>query len=104
MSLTPSQAALSARKDLTPYGGHALLLFALELRFGVEDLDTVASTSLTDGPDDKKCDLVYVDVDAGVAVVAQSYTAADPSKAEARAAKASDLNTAAAWLLTRPLD
>lgn len=101
---SPFKAALDARTDLTPYGSNALLLFALELRFGLEDLQTVASTSLTDGPDDKKCDLVYVDVEAGVAVVAQSYVSADTTKVEAKSQKAADLNTAAAWLLTRPID
>ncbi|MFH0750282.1 MAG: hypothetical protein V2B17_00435 [Chloroflexota bacterium] len=65
----------------------------------IEDIHAVASTALTDGFDDKKCDLVYVDRDLGRAVIAQGYMAADPTKPAAPSNKASDLNTAAGWLL-----
>jgi len=95
------QIALKNRTDLTQYGDNALGLFALALRFGLEDLATVASESLTDGSDDKKADFVYIDQDEGVAVIAQIYMALKPKKS-APANKASDLNTAVGWLLQRP--
>jgi AIPR protein len=97
------EQALQNREDLKQYKCNSLLLFALEMRFGVEDIHTVAADALTDGHDDKKCDLVYVNIDEGSAVIAQGYSSADPSKKEAPANKASDLNTASAWLLSREL-
>jgi AIPR protein len=97
-------AAYGARDDLTSYGSNGLLLFALQLRFGVQDVEGIAATSLTEGPNDKKCDLVYVDRGEARVVVAQAYTAADRSKNEAPANKAAELNTAASWLLASDLD
>jgi hypothetical protein len=44
------------------YGdAQALMLFALELNFNIDDIDSVAAVSLTDHSNDKKCDLVFVD-------------------------------------------
>jgi AIPR protein len=96
--------AFLAREDLGQYGSNALLLYALELKFGLEDIHTVASDALTDGSDDKKCDLIYVDADDGIAIIAQCFVSADQSRREAPANKASDLNTGAGWLLTRELE
>ncbi|VTT97940.1 Uncharacterized protein OS=Klebsiella pneumoniae JM45 GN=N559_3436 PE=4 SV=1: AIPR [Gemmataceae bacterium] len=91
------EVALSGRTDLEKYSHNAHLLFALELAFQVEDIDSVAADALTDGCYDKKCDLIYVNTDDELLVVAQGYFATTP-KTEAPANKASDLNTAAAWL------
>lgn len=96
-------AAFSARDDLAAYGSNALLLFSLQLRHGIEDIEGVAATSLTDGSNDKKCDLVYVDRGAARVIVAQGYFSADTSKTEAPANKASDLNTAVSWLIAGDL-
>ncbi|MEA5415998.1 AIPR family protein [Synechococcus sp. BA-132 BA5] len=96
--------AFEAREDLGQYGSNALLLYALELKFDLEDIHTVASDALTDGSDDKKCDLIYVDADDGIAIIAQCFVSADETKREAPANKASDLNTGAGWLLTRELE
>ncbi|MBK9756752.1 MAG: AIPR family protein [Nannocystis sp.] len=93
-------AALKARTDLAKYGPNARSLFALELRFDLEDIHTVAAESLTDGYDDKKCDLLYVDRDGGLAVIVQGYESIKQRK-EAKANKAADLNTAASWVLGR---
>jgi hypothetical protein len=92
-------AAFAQRTDLEKYGDNALLLFALQLRFGATDIDGIAATALTDSPNDKACDLVYVDREAGRVVVAQGYHAATPKK-EAPAGKASALNGATSWLLS----
>ena len=52
-------ADFQARSDLTEkYGNNALLLYALQLRFEISDVVSVASDALTDGGDDKKCDLI----------------------------------------------
>ena len=107
---SPFWDAFRARADLQKYGAEALLLFALQLRFGLDDIDIVASTSLTAGGNDKKADLVYIDTEMRRAVIAQSYVAERTTgkdgeiKKEAPSNKASDLNTAVAWLFTRPID
>lgn len=99
------QAALRTRTDLNKYGDNALLLFALQLRFEIEDIDTVATNSLTDGPDDKKCDLVYVDKESQIAVIAQGYFCHKTQlPTEAPANKASDLNTAVTWFISTPFE
>lgn len=93
-------ADFQARTDLTAqYGNNALMLYALQLRFEISDIVSVASDALTDCGNDKKCDLIYVDQDAGVAVIAQSYTRQNPKERDlAPKNKACDLNTAATWV------
>ena len=96
----------NARTDLTDsYGNNSLLLYALQLKFEIPDIVSVASDALTDGGDDKKCDLIYVDQDAGVAVVAQGYMKQTPLATDlAPGNKASDLNTASAWVFSQNPD
>ena len=74
------EAAFNSRTDLEQYRQNALTLFALEMRFRLEDVHTVAATALTDSPDDKKCDLVYVDEESGDIVVAQGYMSLDSTR------------------------
>lgn len=90
--------ALKQRTDLDQYNDNKILLFAIELALESDDIHTIAATSLTDGTNDKKCDLLYVDRDLGRAIIAQSYYSMK-KKNEAPANKASDLNTAVAWVL-----
>lgn len=95
----------NGRKDLEKsYGDNALLLYALQLRFDIEDIDSVAADALTDGADDKKCDLIYVDRESGIAVVAQAYNRPNAKLEDlAKENKASDLNAAAAWVFTEDI-
>ena len=94
------EAGLENRTELTAFGSNKLLLFALELYQDIDDIALVANDVLTDGPDDKKCDLVYLNPETGKVIIAQGYWATSESDKSAPANKASDLNTAAAWLLT----
>jgi len=96
------QKAFSARDDLEQYGEDAIGLFALALRFGIDDVHSVAAEAITGGNDDKKCDLIFIDRDEGVAIVAQCYFSSKERRS-APSNKASDLNTAIAWLLQRPI-
>lgn len=96
------QDAFVARDDLEQYGDNAIGLFALSLHFDIDDIHSVAAESITDGSDDKKCDLIFIDSDEGVAVVAQCYLSSKDRRS-APANKASDLNTAIVWLLQRPI-
>ncbi len=95
--------AFKARTDLARYGSNAIGLFAMALRFKLEDLDSVAADGVVDGGDDKKCDIVYVDTEEKYAVIAQCYLSTSPTKRAASANKASELNTAIAWLLDADL-
>ncbi len=99
---TTWRAALAARDDLEQYRDNAIGLFALALRFDIDDIHSVAAESITDGNDDKKCDLIFIDREESVAVLAQCYFSSK-EKTSAPANKASDLNTAVAWLLQREI-
>lgn len=96
-------ADFQSRDDLlSRYGHNALLLYALQRRFEIPDIISVASDALTDGSDDKKCDLIYVDRGNGIAVIAQSYMKQHFQESDlAPQNKACDLNTAAAWVFTQ---
>ncbi len=94
-----------SRDDLKKYGPNALLLYALQLRFEIDDIGTVASESITDGYEDKKCDMIYIDNSEGIAVVAQAYYKQNFQEGEhAKLTKAQDLNTAASWILGRKIE
>ncbi len=78
-------------------------VFAINLRFNLDDIQTIASEAITGGGDDKKCDVLYVDKERQVAVIAQCYLS-QKSKPAAPANKASDLNTAITWLLSTDIN
>jgi len=102
--------AFKSRNDLEQYGVDSLLLFALQLKFGIEDIHSIASDCVTEGGWDKKTDLIYIDSESEQAVIAQAYMTENilgkdgKPKKEAPSSKASDLNAAATWLLGRPMD
>jgi hypothetical protein len=97
------------RDALTNYITHSALtsdgigLFALQLKFGVDDLLNIAGEILTGGDDDKKCDVLYLDPEKKFAVIMQCYMSTKP-RLVAPSNKAADLNTALSWLLTTPID
>lgn len=96
----PGAAALATRDDLLAYGhGNAIILFALQMQYAIDEIEAVAAVSVTDGPNDKKCDVVYVDRTEGRVVVAQGHATSRAGTFEAPANKASDLNTGVNWLL-----
>ena len=97
------ERAYAARFEKSQFGDDAIGLFALGLKFGIDDMEAVGTEIITGSGDDKKCDLVYLDKEEGRCVVAQCYV----SKRERPAApanKASDLNTAITWLLATPIE
>jgi hypothetical protein len=67
------------------------------------DVEALAAAALTDGSNDKKIDFIYLDHDGKRLVFTQGFFAARLRDA-APANKASDLNTAAAWLLSGDLE
>lgn len=100
-SETPGMDAYRSRKDLEKYGDNGLMLFFAELRLGIDDIDSFAANALTDGNNDKKCDMVAVHLESQKIIVAQGYESRNPANPAktAPANKASDLNTAVSWLL-----
>lgn len=95
--------AFKACRELKQFKEDALLLFALSLRFNIEDITTVGTNSLTED-DDKKADLIYIDTDLQCAVIAQTFINKTRKRKTAKANKACDLNTAATWLLSRDIN
>ena len=90
--------AYSERQDLVPFGSAGLALFAMALKFGYDDLEAIGADAVVDGPDDMSCDVVYIDRDQRLAVVAQSYRAEVPKNA-APASKAATLRQAISYLV-----
>jgi len=75
-----------ARTDLKKFGNNALLLYAFELKFDIEDIDSFASENMVEANNDKKCDLIFVNYDARTAIITQSYYS-QKIKKEAKANK-----------------
>jgi hypothetical protein len=97
-SVSPSWShAYSEREDLAPFGSAGLALFAMALKFGYDDLETIGADAVVDGPDDRSCDVVYIDRDQRIAVIAQSYRA-DTPKSAANSGKAATLRQAISYL------
>jgi hypothetical protein len=99
----PAFAAYELREDLKQYGSNGLLLFAAQLKLGFDDVDSFAANALTDGSNDKKCDLVALVADRQRLIVAQGYYSAT-ERPSAPSSKASDLNTGVSWLLSGPVE
>ena len=97
------KTALDEHDDLKKFGANAIGLFALALRFDLEDIEGIGVSSIVDGSNDKKNDLIFIDEELGVAAIIQAYVSKS-KKAIAPANKASDLNTAIAWLLTMQIE
>lgn len=74
------------------------LLYAMGLRLATMDYYALHLNNLLDRPDDKKIDFFNIDNDYAVCTIAQGYFSEDWSRREPPATKASDLNTAMAWL------
>jgi len=79
--------------------GNAHLVWTMALYLEEPDIEGLASEALTDGPNDKKIDFIYLDRDAKRIVFAQGYFG-KTKKDAAPSNKAADLNTAAAWLVS----
>lgn len=92
--------AFEADTDLQSYGPNALAVFAIGYYFKLQDRDEFAAGAITEGEDDKKVDLFHLDLNERRALIAQSYMANEWGRAAAPANKASDLNTAATWLIS----
>lgn len=98
------ETAFTARDDLTPFEAEGVGVFALGLRFGLDDLQTVAAESITDGPNDKKIDVLYIDRAQRSAFIMQCYAAKALFDQQAPGNKATDLHTAAAYAFSAGLN
>lgn len=92
-----SLAAFASRSDLKQYGDNGLLLFVSDLVLGVDDIRTFASMSLTDGSNDKGCDLIAVSEENRQLIIAQGYWSGR-ERPSASAGKATSMNQAVSWL------
>lgn len=106
MALTYNVAFRANEPLIRRLGLHsAHLIWALGLYLEESDLEALAGEALTDGPNDRKLDFIYLDTDNRRILFAQGYFSdAVSPKDSAPANKAADLNTAAAWLFSGNLD
>ena len=96
-------AAYESLTELSDYKDNALGLFALGLNFGLDDLASIGADAITDGSDDKKLDMVFINTEERYAVISQCYFCRS-DKPCASSNKASDLNTGVGWLLQRDIN
>lgn len=94
------KSVFEADDELEQFGSNSLSMFALSLYLRLDDLGEFAANSIVEGPNDKKLDIFYLSIADGLAVMVQSYLSPDWNRIAARESKASDLNTAMAWLLS----
>ena len=97
------KAAFDSEDEIQKFGPNSLLLYTLAHYLRAEDVKELAAEGLTDGPNDKKADFVYLELSEGRAIIAQSYVGKEWGRESAPVNKASDLNTATAWLLSTNL-
>jgi len=90
--------------DFQQYGPNALGVFALSLYLRLEDLIEFATNSITDGFNDKKLDICYLNEEEGFLLLAQCYLSPNWKRKSALENKASDLSSAVAWLLSSSED
>jgi hypothetical protein len=83
--------------------GNAYLAWSMALYLDYPDAEQLAADSLTDDGNDKKIDFIYLDWDSKRLVFAQGYYSSKKVDS-APANKASDLNTASAWLMSGDLN
>lgn len=79
------------------YGVYGLCLYA-----NMPDYMEVATEAITEGGNDKDCDLCLIDTEAGDAFIVQTTLSEEWNKKTASTNKADDLLTAVSWLLTKP--
>ncbi|MEZ4657423.1 MAG: hypothetical protein R2911_07610 [Caldilineaceae bacterium] len=103
IELNQEQSALKEAYESSPISSHfgvnGFMLYVLDLYLRIEDLNDFATTSLTDGRDDKKIDMCYFNYNDGYVIIAQSFLSPIWGREAAPANKASDLNTGISWLL-----
>lgn len=86
---------------ISKYGEEkAHIIWSLGLYLDFPDLDQLATESLTDGNDDKKIDFIRLDIENKRLVIAQGTYSSNGAIYKAKANKASDLNTAFAWIFS----
>lgn len=89
---------------INDYGeGNAYLIWVMGLYLDFSNLNELGEECLTDQSDDKKIDFLRIDEERQKIYVVQGYYSGK-EKDNAPANKASDMNTAAAWLTTGDID
>ena len=91
---------LADSKQYSKFGENRLGVLLLAQLTASDDPDHIAAESLVGGGNDRKIDSFLINLEKKAAYIGQLYLANNWGKAEAPASKASDLNTAAAWLFS----
>lgn len=98
------KAAFNSIDEFSNHDSADLALFALTIKYNIDDLPTLAAESLTDKGNDKKIDAIFIDEEElGCAIIIQAYkSTTERDNDEAPANKADDLNTAVSWAFNQP--
>ncbi|MBI2808862.1 MAG: hypothetical protein HYX68_28090 [Planctomycetes bacterium] len=101
---TPGQGItvreLADSKEYKKFGENRLGVLLLTQLTASDDPDHVAAESLVGGGNDRKIDSFLINLEKKAAYIGQLYLNHNWGKVGAPANKASDLNTAAAWLFS----
>lgn len=95
--------AFETEEEWEKYDCSALSLFVLSHYLNIEDIESFASDSITDGIDDKKVDICHIDYETKKIIITQNYFSKTWNSKSAPSNKASDLNTAITWLFSVPI-
>ncbi len=93
--------SLSERSDLEVYGKLKGAIYAIELFTGTDDIHTNIQDAITEGPDDEKIDILYVDRERKSILIIQSYFSETFRKEGAKPNKASDVAYATVVFLNK---
>lgn len=91
---------LADSREYKKFGENRLGVLLLTQLTASDDPDYIAAESLVGGGNDRKIDSFLINLEKKAAYIGQLYLSNNWGKAEAPASKASDLNTAAAWLFS----
>jgi len=98
------KSAYEADGEVGFFSSNSLSIYFLALYLRIDDIHEFGTNAVTEGSDDKKINICYIDINDKRAVIAQSYLAQSWGKKSAQSDKASDLNTGMAWLLSASED
>lgn len=104
MSKYKFYTAYKQRKELQQYGANALTLFAIQLLYDIDDIISIATDAIVDGPDDGGIDFIHIDREQKLVIIAQTYENEKQTKEAAPLTKAKYLSSGLSILIKNPIE